>query len=133
MVQDRVLTEGELLVMLAIKRRLRDAYGVAIRDEIQEKAGRRMTFGVIYTHLARLERDGLLQSEEAAPTPERGGRAKRYFKLTGKGEGVLRATLSSIDQLRDTVFNGAAPGLALGRMLTAAYERTMAILVVKTA
>ncbi|MEK7993424.1 MAG: PadR family transcriptional regulator [Planctomycetota bacterium] len=98
--KDRFLSQGELTVMLAVQRRGHDAYGVTIRDEIEARTGQRKTFGVLYTILGRLERDGLLKATEGDPTPERGGRPKRFFTLTGTGVAVLGANLNAIDQMR---------------------------------
>jgi PadR family transcriptional regulator PadR len=98
---DRILSAREMLVLLAIQRRTRDAYGVTIRDEIETSSGQKIPFGVLYTVLHRLEREGLLTSKDGEATPERGGRAKKYFSLSGKGQRALRHTLRSVDRMRD--------------------------------
>jgi PadR family transcriptional regulator PadR len=99
-VRDRLLNQNELIVMLAIIRRHDDAYGVSIRDEIEKRTSRKMTFGVLYTILTRLEQDGLLASRDGEATPERGGRAKKYFSITGKGQRAVNQTLSDLRALQ---------------------------------
>ena len=79
------LSTFELMVMLALARIGERAYGVPIAREIQEHSGRDVLLGTVYAALERLSERGLVSSELGEPTPERGGRAKRYFKLTPKG------------------------------------------------
>ena len=81
----RALTELELLVLLAILRIGDKAYGVPIAREIDTTAKRIVVRGVVYTTLERLEEQGLVRSRIGEPTPERGGRAKRFFVVTAKG------------------------------------------------
>ncbi len=71
--------------MLAVLRLGREAYGVPIAAEIATKTGREMLQGSVYATLERLEAKGLVTSELGEATPQRGGRAKRYFKLTAEG------------------------------------------------
>jgi PadR family transcriptional regulator, regulatory protein PadR len=99
----RTPTSSEVLVLLAIRRRVRDAYGVVIRQEIEEQTNSKISFGSLYTILSRLEQDGLVISREGESTPERGGRAKRYFSITGKGQRALTQTLDSLDRMRSPV------------------------------
>jgi PadR family transcriptional regulator, regulatory protein PadR len=86
----------EKLVLLAVAQ-LADAYGVTIRREIEEKTGRQVSAGAIYTSLERLESRGLVASELTDPTPVRGGRRKRTYRLRPLGE---RALEGSFDELR---------------------------------
>jgi PadR family transcriptional regulator PadR len=79
------LSTFELMVMLALARLGEDAYGVPIAREIREHSGRDILLGSVYAALDRLGERGLVSSELGEPTPERGGRAKRYFHLTAKG------------------------------------------------
>ena len=83
------LGEFEQLVLLAILRLHANAYGVSIRQEIVTYAHRSVSPGALYTTLDRLEKKGALTSEEGAPTPERGGRAKRFYSVTQAGRGQL--------------------------------------------
>jgi PadR family transcriptional regulator, regulatory protein PadR len=79
------LGEFELVVMLALLRLAENAYGVPIAREIENSKGREVGIGSIYAALERLERKGLVSSRLGEPTPQRGGRAKRYFQVTNAG------------------------------------------------
>src|SRR5690348_7475230 len=83
------LGDFEQLVLLAVLRLAQDAYGVTVRTEIEQCTGRKTTSGALYTTLDRLEKKGLLKSWFGEPTPQRGGRAKRFFKLTPAGKSAL--------------------------------------------
>src|SRR3954470_17800034 len=82
---DRLLTEFELMILLAILRVGKDAYGVPISLEIETATGRPVTRASVYTALDRLQRMGLVTSAMGDPTPERGGRAKLFFEVTAEG------------------------------------------------
>ena len=86
---DAFLGEFEQLVLLAVMRLADDAYGVTIRREIAEHTGREASPGAIYTTLVRLEEKGLITSRLGEPTPDRGGRAKRFVKVTREGIAAL--------------------------------------------
>src|SRR5262252_2533631 len=75
----------ELQVLLAVMRLGDDAYGVPIADAIEAASGREVAAGSIYITLDRLVAKGLVTSRRGNSTPERGGRAKTYFRMTGKG------------------------------------------------
>ena len=83
------LGEFEQIVLLAVLRLGDDAYGVPIGREIEQRAGRRVTVGALYATLDRLEAKALIHSWFADPTPQRGGRSKRYFQLLPKGVQAL--------------------------------------------
>jgi PadR family transcriptional regulator PadR len=84
--------EFEQVVILAVLRLCDSAYGVTIRSEIGKCTLRAPAPGALYTTLDRLEEKGLVTSRFGDPTPERGGRAKRYFKVTAAGvQAVARA------------------------------------------
>jgi DNA-binding PadR family transcriptional regulator len=86
------LGEFEQVVLLAILRLEQNAYGVSIRSEIAVCTGREISPGALYTTLDRLEERSLVTSRFGDPTPQRGGRAKRYFKVTAAGlKAVARA------------------------------------------
>jgi PadR family transcriptional regulator, regulatory protein PadR len=89
----------ELMVMLALIRLGDDAYGVPISQEIEERSGREVAIGSVYAALERLERKGLVTSKLGEATPERGGRAKRYFRVTGKGRREVRETQAALMSL----------------------------------
>jgi|SRR6186713_1100045 len=103
------LGEFEQVVMLAVLRLGDDAYGVPIRQEIVSCTGRDASPGAIYTTLERLEDKGLVRSRFGDPTPERGGRAKRYFTLTVRGGQALARAQQSYQRLLEGV---TLPGVA---------------------
>jgi len=84
----------EQLVLLALLRLGDRAYGVSIRREIEETGKHRTSYGAVYTTLDRLEAKGYVRSWTGDATPERGGRAKRYFRITAAGSAALRGTIS---------------------------------------
>jgi len=92
------LGDLELLVMLALIRLGEDAYGVTIGREIEQQGRRPAALASVYSVLERLERRGWVRSEVGDATPERGGRAKRHFRVTGQGlKEVRRARASFIN------------------------------------
>ena len=86
------LGEFELIVLLALLRLGENAYGVLIARTIEDGTGRGVGIGSVYAALERLEQKGLVSSRLGEPTPERGGRAKRYFRVTAAGLRRVRAT-----------------------------------------
>jgi DNA-binding PadR family transcriptional regulator len=94
-----ILGEFEMLVILAVLRLGDEAYGVPIAREIEQHTGRAVSFGTVYTTLERLQKKGLVRSELGEATPERGGRAKRYFEVTGAGLRTARETKRSLIRL----------------------------------
>jgi DNA-binding PadR family transcriptional regulator len=80
-----MLGEFEYLLLTAAARLGDDAYGAAIREEIETATGRRCSIGALYTTLDRLEKKGLLKTWMGEATPQRGGRAKRMVRVTTKG------------------------------------------------
>ena len=93
---DLRLGEFEQLVLLALVRLGDEAYGVAVHAEIARRTGRETSFGTVYTTLARLEEKRLITSRMGDPTPERGGRRKKYFFMLPAGLRALRASLHAI-------------------------------------
>jgi PadR family transcriptional regulator, regulatory protein PadR len=91
--------EFEQLLLLAVMRLSDGACGRSIREEIMERTGRNITRGALYGTLDRLEQKGLLKSSLGAPSAERGGRAKRYYELTGMGECALSVSLGAIRKM----------------------------------
>jgi PadR family transcriptional regulator len=89
----------ELMVILTLIRLGEDAYGVPISREIEGRSGREVALGSVYATLERLEEKGLVTSELGEPTPERGGRAKRYFRVTARGLREVRVTQSVLKKL----------------------------------
>jgi PadR family transcriptional regulator PadR len=90
------LGELEQIVLLAVLRLRDDAYGVPIRLEIERRTGRSLTVGALYRTLDRLETKGYVTSEFGDPTPERGGRSRRYFTVRPLGLRALQATRDAL-------------------------------------
>ena len=99
MVNPNPISNFELMVMLALIRLGDEAYGVPISREIEEHSGHDIALGRVYAALERLQDRGLVSSSVGEPTPERGGRAKRYFKVTGKGLMVAQRTQRTLMSL----------------------------------
>jgi PadR family transcriptional regulator, regulatory protein PadR len=95
------LGEFEQIVLLAILRLDDEAYGVPIRLEIERRTGRAPTVGALYRTLDRLEEKGYVSSAFSAPTAERGGRSKRYFKVRPLGLRTLRACREALTAMWD--------------------------------
>lgn len=96
------LGEFEQLVMLAVAQVGKgdsDAYGVTIVDEIERRTGRQVAHAAVYITLRRLEQKGLLESWKGEPTAERGGKARRFVRLTRAGQTALRESRRVFDQM----------------------------------
>jgi len=93
------LGEFEQIVLLAVLRLGDDAYGVPIRREIEERTGRSLTVGALYRTLDRLEEKSYLSSSFSDPTPERGGRSKRYFRLKPAGMRALADSRQALEAM----------------------------------
>lgn len=94
-----MLGELEQVVMLALMRTGREAYGVPVRDEVQRCTGRDLTLGTVYKTLSRLEEKGLVRSYEGDPTPQRGGRRTRCFAVTTAGRTSLESTFDTLRRM----------------------------------
>jgi DNA-binding PadR family transcriptional regulator len=88
--------EFEQLVLFAVLRQDNEAYGMEVREEIEKRTRRTVSYGAVYTALGRLERKGLVSHALGEATPERGGRAKKYFSVTAEGRAELRATQAAL-------------------------------------
>ena len=93
------LGEFEQLVLLAIVHLGVDAYGVTIRREIESRTGRSVAVGALYTGLDRLERRGYVRSSASDPTPQRGGRSKRYFTIRPAGAAALQRSRDAMERM----------------------------------
>jgi PadR family transcriptional regulator PadR len=93
------LGEFEHIVVLALLR-LRDrAYGVTVRREIEARISREVSIGAVYATLDRLEAKGYVKSQIGEPTPERGGRSKRFFHVTAKGVTAVNRTHRALESM----------------------------------
>ena len=104
------LGELERLVLLAVLRLGEGAYGVSIRDEIFGRTGRSVGPGTIYPTLDRLEAKGLVRSKLGEPTPERGGRGKRHFRLTAQGMAEASRAWRELSRLAEGLEGLLDPG-----------------------
>ena len=93
------LGELELMVLLALVRLGDEAYGVPISKELLNLAGRDVALGSVYAALERLEQKEFVTSTLGEPTAERGGRAKRYFRVTPAGLRALKETRKALTNL----------------------------------
>jgi DNA-binding PadR family transcriptional regulator len=93
------LGEFEQLVLLALIRLEDEAYGMAVRREIEERADRNVSIGAVYATLDRLEEKGLVKSRMGEPTDARGGRAKKCFTITAAGARALERSQQAVRQM----------------------------------
>lgn len=91
-----LLTDFELMILLATLRLGDDAYGVSIAREIEQTGGRSVVLTAVYAALDRLERNGLVTSRLGEATAERGGRAKRFFDVTAQGLRAVKQTQQAL-------------------------------------
>jgi PadR family transcriptional regulator PadR len=101
------LGEFEHIVVLGLLRLGDRAYGVTVRQEIETRTKREVSIGAIYATLDRLEAKGYVKSTLGEPTSERGGRSKRFFRVTPQGIAVVNRTHRALQRMTE--------GLALQR------------------
>jgi PadR family transcriptional regulator PadR len=106
--RNKFISRSEEYILLAIMQLQDAAYGVSIRNHLKKITGKTWAFGAIHVMLTRLEKKKLLESHLADPTPQRGGRSKRIYKLTSVG----RETLEQIKKIQDKVWSGIPDILA---------------------
>jgi len=101
------LGEFEHIIVLALLRLEDRAYGVTVRQEIEFRTHREVSIGAVYATLDRLEKKGYVKSHRGDPTPERGGRSKRFFRVTARGvaavnraQRVLQCMTEGLDLIR---------------------------------
>lgn len=97
------LGEFELMILLAILHLGEEAYGVPISRELEKHRGRDVAVGSVYAALERMESKGLVTSTLGDPTPERGGKAKRYFRITKAGLSQIQETRRVLTKLWQTI------------------------------
>ena len=95
------LGEFEHLIVLAVLRLADRAYGVTVRQEIEIRTKREVSIGAVYATLDRLETKGYVKSHFSDPTPERGGRSKRFFEVTAKGVGAVNRTRRALQNMAE--------------------------------
>lgn len=97
------LKQTEQVVMLAILRKQPDAYGVSIYEELEKRLTKAVPMATIYATLDALEKKGFVKSKQGEATAERGGRAKMFFEISGRGQTALNASLQQLDRLRSGI------------------------------
>jgi len=95
------LAEFEIYVMLAVMRLGDDAYGVTIRKEIEERAGRPVSIGAVYATLGRLEEKKMVAFRTSDPEPVQGGRSKKLVALTPNGTAALEHSASMLRRMME--------------------------------
>jgi DNA-binding PadR family transcriptional regulator len=95
------LGEFEQLVLLALARQGSEAYGVSLTEDIAQRTGRDVSIGAVYKTLERLEDKGLIGSRIGDPTPERGGRRKKHYRLLAAGQHALKHSLSALRRMTE--------------------------------
>ncbi len=95
------LGEFEHVVVLALLRLQDRAYGVTVRQEIEFRTSRDVSIGAVYATLDRLETKGYVKSRRGDPTPERGGRSKRFFRVTPKGVAAVSRTQRALQSMTE--------------------------------
>ena len=93
------LTRTEEILLLTVHQLGTEAYGVTIKARVEELLGKSVSVGAIYVPLDRLTKRGLLNTRQGDPSPERGGRSKKFYKLTRDGLEILRETRALNDSL----------------------------------
>lgn len=101
------LGEFEHIVLLALLRLEDRAYGVTVRQEIQLRTNRDVSIGAVYATLDRLETKGYVKSQRGDPTPERGGRSKRFFRVTAAGVAAVNRTHRTLHKMTEGLNLGA--------------------------
>lgn len=102
------LGEFEEIVLLTVGVLYGEAYGVAIKEEIENRLRRKVSVGALQSALRRMERKGFLESKEGEGTEKRGGRPKKFFFITAYGKDALNYNR----QIRNSLFD-AIPEVAL--------------------
>lgn len=99
MKRGELLGSLEHIILLALVRLDGNAHGMIVRREIEERTGRNISIGAVYATLERLETKGYVSSFTGEPTPERGGRAKRLFRVEPAGKRALQISDQTISRL----------------------------------
>ena len=102
------LGEFEHIIVLALLRLEDRAYGVTVRQEIEFRTNREVSIGAVYATLDRLETKGYVKSHRGDPTPERGGRSKRFFRVTAKGVAAVNRTQRALQSMTEGLDLGSS-------------------------
>lgn len=93
------LAEFEIYIMLSILRLKESAYGITVRREIEERAGRNVSIGAVYATLARLEEKGMVEFRVGGPKPVQGGRSRKLVSLTPLGLAALEHSANMLQRM----------------------------------
>jgi DNA-binding PadR family transcriptional regulator len=97
------LGEFEILILFGIVRLQDDAYGATIHREIEDRTERSIAIGAVYTGLARLQKNGYVQARVGDPTPQRGGRRKKYYHIQPAGVQALSKSVQGYRQMTEGI------------------------------
>ncbi|MEM6736770.1 MAG: helix-turn-helix transcriptional regulator [Bacteroidota bacterium] len=97
------LGEFEEIVMLTVAVLYENAYGISIKEEIEQRLKRKVSVGAMRTALSRLEKKGFLDSEFGEATAVRGGKRKRYYKVTPLGKHALDQVMETRKHLWNAI------------------------------
>lgn len=100
-----ILGKTEFVVLGLLARRAHGAHGTALLEDLEELTQREWSVGALYTTLDRLEKKGFVSSQWGAPTPQRGGRRKRVYRVEAAGQAALDAT----HRLAEIIGTGSVP------------------------
>ena len=106
----RSISELEQLVLLSISRLGADSYGVTVHREIEERAGVAVSIAAVYSALDRLERRGYAESWLSEPTAQRGGRARKHFRITSDGSRAVLDARRRLERMWDGLAFDPEPG-----------------------
>jgi PadR family transcriptional regulator PadR len=98
----KFISRSEEFLLLAVWRLKEDAYGVSIRNQLKEATGKTWAYGALFVMLCRLQKKGYLSSHFADPSPQRGGKSKRIFRLSPQGVKALK----EVRKAQDSVWSG---------------------------
>jgi PadR family transcriptional regulator PadR len=93
------LGEFEEIVILTIAILYKEAYGVAIKQEIESRLSRNVSMGAMHTALVRLEDKGYIKSFKGEETDERMGRPRRYYQITALGKKAMEYSKDTRNEL----------------------------------
>jgi DNA-binding PadR family transcriptional regulator len=97
------LGEFEEVVLLTVAVLYENAYGISIKEDIEKRLSRKVSVGAMRTALSRLEKKGFLRSEFGDATPERGGKRKRFYKVTPHGKKALEQVMETRKKLWEAI------------------------------
>lgn len=98
----KLLTRTEELLLLTVWKLRDDAYSLSVQDAMSDLLDKSVSIGAVYIPLERLAKQGLLKTREGEPTEKRGGRRKRFYELTAKGQ----AALAAVDAVQRKAWEG---------------------------